>query len=444
MCTNRAASLFNVNCSSSLSRIERLLEQLTLEYRLGLRETSVISNSTIESAEQGDELVWSQISKELEDAGITPNIVAEHQDFIITWIKEALLDGEFVESEPCLITAIELQPSDVGRRPNTVLRVKSSKPDTHQKWLPTSHRAEFFGRCYPARDTMQFEVNIALTDICIRRCDACRYRTRYTTFEEAFNHLCQFHPGVTQTDNRNPTFGSWMSNLHTDTNLEVVKADYISIVYGGAPHMDDPKPKDSECVRISATHSKPFDLGAFPTELLPFMNNPVTLRNIEEYHALTFTIERNIASRFLSFANHQIKNIQSGKYLGLDLQSNGDTNQLKAIFEDAKTASCWRVVEDAQDSYQIFSDVSGTEMPLAIHYQEGMRAEIRLASPEPERKPLNFKWILDCLGQASSLFKVRPISHLGLALDVDVNGELWLQKEKDCASQLWAFLPSQL
>ena len=430
--------------SGSLFRIERLLEQLTLEYRSGLREPSVISNSTIESAEQGDDLVWSQISKELEDVGITQNMIAEHQDFIITWIKEALLDGEFVESDPCLINAIERQPSEVGRTPNSVLCVKPSKPDTHHQWLSSSHNADIFGRRYPTRDTMQFEVNIALTDLCIRRCEACRYRTRYTTFEETFNHLCQFHPGVTQTDNRNPILGSWMSNLHTDQNLDLVKADYISVVYGGMPLRDNPKLKRSECIRTGATYSEPLDLGAVPTVLLPFTNNPAIREEfIERYCGLGLVMERNIASRFLNFANHQIKNIHSGKYLGLDLQSNGDTNQPKASFDDAKTASCWRVVEDAQNSYRIFTNVSGTEMPLAIHYQEGMRAEIRLASLEQEPKPLNLKWTLECLGQVSSLFKVRPISHLGHALDVDINGQLWLSKEKDCASQLWAFLPGR-
>lgn len=428
--------------SGSLFRIERLLEQLTLEYRSGLREPSVISNSTIESAEQGDELVWSQISKELEDVGITPNMVVEYQDFIISWIKEALLDGEFVESDPGLNSAVELQPSDSGRAPNSVLRVKSLKPDARHKLLPSPHHTEFPGKLYPIRDTMQFEVNIALTDLCIRRCEACSHRTRYTTFEEALNHLCQYHPGVRQTDNWNPMFGSLTSNPDTDTNLNNGKADYISVIYGGVPPMDNPKLQNSD--RTGTTHSERYDLGAFPTELLPFINNSIIREeDIEQYHELSITRERNIASPFLDFASHQIKNIHSGKYLGLDQYSDGDINQLKATCADAKAASCWKVVKDSENSYQIFANLPGTEVAHGICYRQFARPEIRLASLVPERKPLAFEWTLECLGQASSLFKVRPVSHLRLALDVDVNGELWLSKEKDCTSQLWAFLPGR-
>ena len=411
--------------SGSLVRIERLLEQLTLEYRSGLRESSVISNSTIESAEQGDELVWSQISKELEDVGITQNMVVEYQEFIISWIKAALLDGEFVESDPGLNSAVELQPPDSGRTPNSVLRVKSSEPDAHHKLLPSPQHTDCFGKRYPLRDTMQFEFNIVLTDLCIRRCEACSRRTRYTTFEEALNHLCQFHPGVRQTDNWNQTFGSSMSNPKTGTNVSDVKADYISIVYGGVPPMDYPNLQNSDYNRNGATRSEQYDIGAFPTELLPFINNSIIREeDIEQYHELSITRARNIASPFLDFPFHQIKNIHSGKYLGLDQNSDGDINQSKATCTDEKAASSWKVVKGTEISYQVFASLPGIEVPLRICYREFARPEIRLASLVPEQKPLAFQWTLECLGQASSLFKVRPISHLGLALDVDVNGEL--------------------
>lgn len=434
-----------MSCSGSLSRIERLLEQLTLEYRSGLRETSVISNSTIESAEQGDELVWSQISKELEDVGITPKMVVGNQDFIVSWIKQALLDGEFVESDPGLNSAVELQPSDAGRTPNSVLSVTSLERDAHHKLLPSPPHTDLFRGRYPIRETMQFEVNIALTDLCIRRCEACRYRTRCTTFEEAFFHLCQFHPRITKTNNWVSTSGSLMSDLNTDTNLHDVKADYISVVYGALPHMDKPKLQKSEYIRTGATYSERLDLGLIPTELLPFLKNEIICKeDIERYSGLRITtIQESDASQFLNFANHHIKNIRSGKYLGPDQHSSEGINHLKATFEDTEAASYWRVVKVAKYTYQIFANVPSTEIPHAICYRQFASPQIRLASLVPERKPLAFQWILECLGQASSLFKVRPISHPRLALDVDVNGELWLSNEKNCDSQLWAFLPGR-
>ena len=64
--------LTNLTCvkSGSLARIEKLLEELAIEHRLGLREPSVISAQTIESAE-ADESVWYQIGIVLGDVGIT-------------------------------------------------------------------------------------------------------------------------------------------------------------------------------------------------------------------------------------------------------------------------------------------------------------------------------------------------------------------------------------
>ena len=92
--------LTSTRYSGSLARIEKLLEQLALEHRSGLREASVISSDSIVSAEEGDQYVWSQIGRELEDVGITSSMVAKHREFIIEWMKRALLDGQFDEANP--------------------------------------------------------------------------------------------------------------------------------------------------------------------------------------------------------------------------------------------------------------------------------------------------------------------------------------------------------
>ncbi len=44
-------------CSAGQTRIEKLLQQLVAEHQSGLREESIMSHSTIESAEDGDEVV---------------------------------------------------------------------------------------------------------------------------------------------------------------------------------------------------------------------------------------------------------------------------------------------------------------------------------------------------------------------------------------------------
>ncbi len=90
----------NLLCSGSLARIEKLLEQLTFEHQAGMREQSVISAHSIESAQEGDDAVWRQIGRELEDVGITQFMICEHKDFIINWIKSVLQSERFDEASP--------------------------------------------------------------------------------------------------------------------------------------------------------------------------------------------------------------------------------------------------------------------------------------------------------------------------------------------------------
>ena len=90
----------NASCSGSLARIEKLLEQLTFEHQAGLREQSVISARSIEAAQEGDDGVWHQIGRELEDVGITQCMIGEHKDFIINWINNALQSDRFDETSP--------------------------------------------------------------------------------------------------------------------------------------------------------------------------------------------------------------------------------------------------------------------------------------------------------------------------------------------------------
>ena len=97
---NFKGALIDSSYSAGQARIEVLLKQLMHEHQSGLREDSVISNNTIDSIKEGDESVWSQVERELEEFGITPVMVQQHRAFITTWIRNALQNGDFEERQP--------------------------------------------------------------------------------------------------------------------------------------------------------------------------------------------------------------------------------------------------------------------------------------------------------------------------------------------------------
>ena len=77
--------------SSSITRIEHKLNQFMEEIRSGKRESSVTSNSpSLLEHEIEDEAGWAQLRKELEDAGVSPAILSQHKQFVITWFQQNL------------------------------------------------------------------------------------------------------------------------------------------------------------------------------------------------------------------------------------------------------------------------------------------------------------------------------------------------------------------
>ena len=93
-----AAQLTKISCSAGLARVEKILQQLVLDHQLGRREGSVISTDSLVSAEEGDEDIWRQIARELDDVGITSDLIREHREYITDWIRMALETGEFKEA----------------------------------------------------------------------------------------------------------------------------------------------------------------------------------------------------------------------------------------------------------------------------------------------------------------------------------------------------------
>ncbi|CZR65079.1 uncharacterized protein PAC_14979 [Phialocephala subalpina] len=89
---------FNLSLTSSAtSRIEKQLVQLRLEIQTGKREDSVITVDSMKAAQGGDEDIWREISRELEDAGITEEMINKHREFIAIWVVNAINSGQLDE-----------------------------------------------------------------------------------------------------------------------------------------------------------------------------------------------------------------------------------------------------------------------------------------------------------------------------------------------------------
>ena len=102
--------------SSGMARIEAMLQQLMLERQSGLREGSVISIESIASAQEGDEDTWYQIGRELEDVGITPDMINEHRPYITAWIMEALSSGNLDEDPMLASPDLDTSSSELPRQ----------------------------------------------------------------------------------------------------------------------------------------------------------------------------------------------------------------------------------------------------------------------------------------------------------------------------------------
>jgi hypothetical protein len=78
---------------SSTSKIESLLRQFFDAWKRGELEGSIVSMETIKTIEQGNDDVWREFGKELEDAGITEDQINENKQQITEWIKQAIMTG---------------------------------------------------------------------------------------------------------------------------------------------------------------------------------------------------------------------------------------------------------------------------------------------------------------------------------------------------------------
>ena len=67
------------------------------EIRSGKREGSVISTQTLDTTAQDGRETWEALRRELEDIGISPGVINEKRQFIVTWFQEAVAMGKLEE-----------------------------------------------------------------------------------------------------------------------------------------------------------------------------------------------------------------------------------------------------------------------------------------------------------------------------------------------------------
>ena len=67
------------------------------EIRSGKREGSVISTQTLDTAAQNGRETWEALRRELEDVGISLEVINEKRQFIVTWFQEAVAMGKLEE-----------------------------------------------------------------------------------------------------------------------------------------------------------------------------------------------------------------------------------------------------------------------------------------------------------------------------------------------------------
>ena len=111
-----------------------MLQQLMLERQSGLRERPAISVESIASAQEGDEDVWYQIGRELEDVGITPDMVNEHRLYITAWIKEALGNGNLDENSVLVSPDRDTLSSELPHQASSKPTVRERKPITQGEY----------------------------------------------------------------------------------------------------------------------------------------------------------------------------------------------------------------------------------------------------------------------------------------------------------------------
>ena len=127
---------------------------LIAEVRAGKREGSVISTKSFDATAQIDRDTWEALRGDLEDVGISQDIITEKRQLIITWFQEAVAAGKFEEdppsddedtafSEPGSDGAVDENGNDTIHQtaiPSMMIEPTTTEKDTRKISLPNVQR----------------------------------------------------------------------------------------------------------------------------------------------------------------------------------------------------------------------------------------------------------------------------------------------------------------
>ena len=80
--------------SSSVFRLESAMEKLLKEFQRGSRDADSVSILTGDDASGAKDSAWDLVIQDLEDLGITSDIVNQHRAFVVQWFTRAVREGE--------------------------------------------------------------------------------------------------------------------------------------------------------------------------------------------------------------------------------------------------------------------------------------------------------------------------------------------------------------
>ncbi|MCJ1263054.1 hypothetical protein MMC22_002924 [Lobaria immixta] len=83
--------------NASQVTVQKKLDMFMREFRDGKREGSIISTQTVDSLSMDERQAWRAIRKELEEIGISIAAFDANKDFIVNWLKTAIVTGAFEE-----------------------------------------------------------------------------------------------------------------------------------------------------------------------------------------------------------------------------------------------------------------------------------------------------------------------------------------------------------
>ncbi|KAL8792524.1 MAG: hypothetical protein Q9195_004894 [Heterodermia aff. obscurata] len=122
------------NNASSHEKLEKKLDMLISEIRAGKREGSVVSTRSFGTAAENKRETWDALRRELEDIGVSPDIITEKRQFIVAWFQKAVAAGRLEEEAP----SEEDDDSSVHR----VSRSSSGNSDSNS-WREISEQSSY-------------------------------------------------------------------------------------------------------------------------------------------------------------------------------------------------------------------------------------------------------------------------------------------------------------